>query len=166
MKLTTHYLFTIGLVALIACPILPLSGALVVAIWLGVATNWIVDMVGHEDRDGAARRTAATHSLPGAAGVGLVLGVLPVALVALFAPTALIAAGVQLSEVPFIALLMGALGILAGLSHLLLDALTEGGIYHRGRRWAIAHWRYDCAAANMPFALLGLLMLACAMVGL
>jgi len=64
---------------------------------------------------------------------------------------------------PLLLLEMGALGVLAGLSHLLLDTPTEGGIYYRGRRWALAHWRYNNAAANGLFALLGLVMLAAAL---
>jgi hypothetical protein len=63
---------------------------------------------------------------------------------------------------PPLLLEMTVLGVVAGLSHLLLDALTEGGIYYRGRRWAIAHWHYDNGAANGLFALLGILMFAAA----
>ncbi len=166
MKLATHYTFTIGLVALAARPLLPIGWALAIATWLGLFVNSVIDKAGHEARGGITRRTVVTHSIPGAVGVGVAAGVLPVALAALLAPGALASAGIQGVGIDALIALMAALGAIAGLSHLFLDALTEGGIYYRGRRWAIAHWRYDCAAANMPFALLGLLMLAGAMVGL
>ncbi|BBE42459.1 DUF1286 domain-containing protein [Conexivisphaera calida] len=166
MKLATHYAFTIGLVALAARTFLPVAGAIAAAAWLGLLVNWIIDRAGHEVRGGIPRRTAGTHSLPGAVGVGVAVGVLPVALMALVDPTALAAAGIQLSGVPLIALIMAALGALAGLSHLLLDALTEGGIFYHGRRWALAHWRYNDAGANALFALLGILMLGGAALGL
>jgi hypothetical protein len=91
-----------------------------------------------------------------------VFGVVPVILTALLGPSSV---GIPLPPVPLLALRMAALGALAGLSHLLLDALTAGGIYYHGRRWAIAHWRYNNVGANALFALIGLLMLGAAAAG-
>ncbi|MGC9178111.1 MAG: DUF1286 domain-containing protein [Conexivisphaera sp.] len=164
MRLATHYIFTIGLIALAARPILPIAGALLAAAWLGLTTNWVIDRAGHEMRNGIPRRTATTHSIPGAAGVGVALGVVPVILAAFLDPVALMSAGIPPPAVPLLALLMAALGALAGLSHLLLDALTEDGIYYHGRRWALAHWRYDNAVANALFVFLGLVMTGAALV--
>ncbi|MGC8773339.1 MAG: DUF1286 domain-containing protein [Conexivisphaera sp.] len=162
MRLATHYIFTIGLLAMAVRPILPIAGALLVAAWLGLTTNWFIDHMGHEMRNGIPRRKAGTHSIPGAIAVGVVFGVVPVILTALLGTPS---AGIPLPPVPLLALLMAALGALAGLSHLLLDALTEGGIYYHGSRWALAHWRYDNVGANALFALLGLLMLGAAAAG-
>jgi hypothetical protein len=162
MRLATHYIFTIGLLALAARPILPITGALLAAAWLGLTTNWVIDRAGHEMRNGIPKRKAGTHSLPGAIAVGAVFGVVPVILMEFLGPSS---AGIPLPTVPLLALLMAALGALAGLSHLLLDALTEGGIYYHGRRWALAHWRYNNAGANALFALIGILMLGATAAG-
>jgi hypothetical protein len=53
-------------------------------------------------------------------------------------------------------------GVLASYSHLLLDSLTEGGVYLGGGRIAIAHFRNGGFLLNSCFILLGLLMLASA----
>ncbi|MGC8613199.1 MAG: DUF1286 domain-containing protein [Conexivisphaera sp.] len=164
MKLATHYIFTIGMVALAARPILPPAVRLSTAIWLGILVNWLIDHGGHEVRGGIPRRTAVTHSVPGAVGVGVALGILPVAAVLVLVPSLASWLGTQPTAGPLFVLLAGLLGGLAGLSHLLLDALTEGGIYYHGRRWALAHWRYDNAVANALFMFLGLVMTGAALV--
>ncbi|MGB9734590.1 MAG: DUF1286 domain-containing protein, partial [Conexivisphaera sp.] len=97
MRLATHYAFTIGLLAMAVRPILPITGALLVAVYLGLFVNWFIDHMGHEMRNGIPRRKAGTHSLPGAIAVGVVFGVAPVILAALLgAPSA----GIPLPPVP------------------------------------------------------------------
>jgi len=58
-------------------------------------------------------------------------------------------------------------GVVAGLSHMLLDIFTEKGIYHKvdgkWRRIALAHFSYDNPFANGLAFLLGILMLFVAM---
>jgi membrane-bound metal-dependent hydrolase YbcI (DUF457 family) len=159
MMRVTHVVFTFGLIALAAEWLgLGIAAALLAAVWLAAAVNYIIDAVGHETRNGRRRRTAATHSLTGATAVGAAAGLAPTLAILLAAPGA-----VSVYYGQLLLLEMTALGALAGLSHLLLDALTEGGIYYRGRRWALAHWRYDNGAANGLFALLGILMFAAAL---
>ena len=169
MKLATHYIFTIGLVALAAraIPIWTYMGGLgamlAVAVWLGLATNYVIDKGGHEVRNGVRRRTAATHSLPGALGIGAAVGVVPALILLLLIESGSgTSVGISLGAAAALALIMAGLGAIAGLSHLFLDALTEGGIYYHGHRWALAHWRYDNPGANALFALLGLLALGAA----
>jgi len=159
MMRITHVVFTFGLIALAAERLgLGIAYALPAALWLAAVVNYVIDAVGHEVRNGRRRRTAATHSLTGAAAVGAVAGFAPTLAILLAVPGA-----VSIYYGPLLLLEVTALGVMAGLSHLLLDALSEGGIYYRGRRWAIAHWRYDDGAVNGLFALLGILMFAAAL---
>jgi len=159
MMRMTHVIFTLGLVALVAAWLgLGVAVGLLAAVWLAAVVNYIIDAAGHEVRNGYRRRTAATHSLTGATAMGAAVGLLPTLVILLAAPGV---AGAYYG--PLLLLEVTALGAVAGLSHLLLDALTEGGIYYRGRRWALAHWRYNNPAANGLFALLGLVMLGAAL---
>jgi len=155
----THVIFTMGLIALIAAWLnLGIVIGLLAAVWLAAIVNYIIDAAGHEVRNGRMRRTAGTHSITGATAVGAAVGLLPTLVILLAAPGV---AGAYYG--PLLLLEMGVLGALSGLSHLLLDAPTEGGIYYRGHRWALAHWHYDNAATNGLFALLGLVMLGAAL---
>jgi len=159
LKRATHFAFTLGLTALIAAWLgLGIVTGLLAAAWLAAVVNYVIDAAGHEVRNGYRRRTEGTHSITGATAVGAAVGLIPTLVILLAAPGV---AGAYYG--PLLLLEMGALGAIAGLSHLLLDAPTEGGIYYRGRRWAIAHWRYDNAAVNGLFALLGLVMLGAAL---
>ena len=159
MKRATHFAFTLGLIALLAAWLgLGIVITLLAAVWLAAVVNYIIDAAGHEVRNDYRRRTAGTHSLTGAAAVGAAVGFIPMLVILIAAPGA-----VDGYYGPLLLLEMGALGAVAGLSHLLLDAPTEGGIYYRGRRWALAHWHYDNPAANGLFTLLGVLMLGAAL---
>jgi hypothetical protein len=97
-------------------------------------------------------RTWRTHSIItapfwGAAAWALTL-ILPAALVGVFPP--------NLTLLGFFV----TLGVLAGWSHLLLDSLTEGGVFaFDGRRWAVAHFSYDNLLLNLGFSALGLILL-------
>ena len=51
------------------------------------------------------------------------------------------------------------MGVLVSEEHLLLDSLTQAGVYSWRRRIAIAHFRYDNVALNLGFALLGILLI-------
>jgi len=155
----THVIFTLGLIALVAAWLgLGVAVGLLAAVWLAAVVNYIIDAAGHEVRNGYRRRTATTHSLTGATAVGAAVGLLPTLVILLAAPGV---AGAYYG--PLLLLEVTALGAVAGLSHLLLDAPTEGGIYYKRRRWALAHWRYNNPAANGLFALLGLAMLGAAL---
>lgn len=47
---------------------------------------------------------------------------------------------------------------LVGMSHLLLDALTQGGVFFVGRRIAIAHFSYNNPILNYTFISIGLVL--------
>ncbi len=60
-------------------------------------------------------------------------------------------------------LFVAGLGIVLAYSHLLLDALTEGGVYLWRRRIALAHLRYNNLILNGAFAALGVLLVFAAL---
>jgi hypothetical protein len=56
------------------------------------------------------------------------------------------------------ALFAAGLGAVLAYSHLLLDALTEGGVYFGRRRVALAHLRYNNLILNGAFSTIGILL--------
>ena len=149
MKLSTHYVFTAGLLSLVG--LVPLGRLdLLVAGFTSVLANILIDKLGHEIKEGYIRRTPLTHTVPRSMLWG-VLASTPVALLPLEEH--------RLATTLFV-LLEGAL---AGLSHMLLDAFTEKGIYVKKNgkwvRFALAHFRYDDPIANGLATVLGVLML-------
>jgi hypothetical protein len=56
------------------------------------------------------------------------------------------------------AVFVAELGAILAYSHILLDALTEGGVYIGRRRVALAHLRYDNLILNGTFTGLGVLL--------
>ncbi len=149
MKLATHVSVGFSVAAALAV----LLGCSVSCAWYAGFTaaliNIAVDMLGHEVRGGRPRRTAFSHSLVGPLAFSLAF-ILPVFL----AP-------------PWEAL-AATISILGGAyTHLLLDAVTEGGIYPywplSRRRWRLAGLRYNHVAANTAAILSGALLLAAAL---
>ena len=114
---------------------------------LALAANYLIDALGHRGRG----RAPFAHSL---VGVTLVTIALFTALTALspYAP------------IPSIdALKLFASSYAGALTHLLLDALTEGGVYiaypFSRRRFAIAHLDYDNPVANVVASTLAIALL-------
>src|SRR5260370_29916467 len=56
------------------------------------------------------------------------------------------------------------LGTMLAYSHLLLDALTEGGVYLGRRRVALAHLRYNNVILNGAFGFVGVLLRLAALI--
>jgi hypothetical protein len=131
---------------------------ILLAIVATVFTNALIDSVGHTREGGIPRRTWVTHSIVtaplwGAAGWAFVL-VVAAALVGVFPP------GLFLLEY------FAWLGALAGWSHLLLDSVTEGGVFSfDGSRRALAHFAYDNWPLNVGFSVLGVALLFAALLG-
>jgi hypothetical protein len=151
MKAVTHYLFSIG----VSLGLLSLTDQLTLwstatALWLSVAINYLIDVVGHVSRDGRPTRTRFTHSVLTAPLWGLL-----VSIASLGAVTHLSNPASSSGEDGFWALM----GVLVSGEHLFLDSLTQAGIYTWRGRIAIAHYRYDNAALNIGFALLGALLI-------
>jgi len=129
----------------------PLLVTIILVAVATVFTNAIIDSVGHTHRGGIPRRTWVTHSIVtaplwGAAGWAFVL-VVAAALVGVFPP------GTFLLEY------FAWLGALAGWSHLVLDSVTEGGVFSfDGSLRALAHFAYDNPLLNLGFSALGVVL--------
>jgi hypothetical protein len=156
LKATTHNLFSIGLMLFVLSLFgYPLLITVFLAIVATILTNAVIDKGGHARGDGVPRRTWVTHSLITApfwgAATWVATLVVPAALVGVFPP--------NLALLGLFALL----GVLAGWSHLLLDSVTEGGVFaFDRRRRAIAHYSYDNPPLNLAFSALGLALLLAA----
>ncbi len=158
MKSNTHNLFSIGLMIWIITLFGdPLVVMLLLAAVATVFTNVIIDELGHTT-DGVPRRRFLTHSIItapfwGAAVWALVL-IVPAASLGLFPPD------------PVLLRFFASLGVLAAWSHLLLDSLTEGGVFAFSfQRRALAHFAYDNWPLNLGFSLLGVVLLFAALLG-
>jgi Protein of unknown function (DUF1286) len=159
LKGVTHDIFSLGLCLYLAyhvCRLAPFPD-LPLVVWLALATNKLIDALGHRtSRDGLPVRSFWTHSIftapiwcISAALVSFYL--LDVLLLgqAMGAPQTLFAAG---------------LGLVLAYSHLLLDALTEGGVFLGRKRIALAHLRYNNPILNGVFAALGLMLVFAAFI--
>jgi hypothetical protein len=155
MKALTHYLFSIGvslsLLSLLHALSLP---SILMALWLSLSINYLIDVLGHLSRDGIPTRTRVTHSIFTAPFWGAL-----VAIVSLTALSQALGSGILWGALAFWTLM----GFLVSEEHLLLDSLTQAGIYSWRRRMAIAHFRYDNILLNLGFALLGAFLIAAAL---
>jgi len=106
-----------------------------------------MDHAGHERKGLTIRRTWVTHSIFTASALGVFLGIL-------------LAFGFQYVNLPFSFVIFALQGFVSALSHLFLDAITEGGIFIFTKRFALAHFHYDNPFLNTGFALLGIFLLA------
>ncbi|MGC8558584.1 MAG: DUF1286 domain-containing protein [Nitrososphaeria archaeon] len=136
MKLITHYAFAVGLLAL-AFP-----HQLLFAVLLGIAVNFIIDL-GHASANGLPRRSYLTHSVFTAPLIGFAVGAITAYLG--------LSAGISLNLA-----VVSLMGVLSALAHLLLDSITEGGIFIFRNRFALAHFKYNNAVLNIFFLLIGI----------
>jgi hypothetical protein len=152
MKSLTHNVFSIGLVVFVDSLIeSPFVVTVALAVFATFLTNVLIDRLGHDRRGGVPRRKWLTHSVVTAPIWGGVAWALT-----LTVPLAVVDVLPHLIFLVFFV----ALGALAGWSHLLLDAVTEGGVFGlRGKRLAMAHFSYDNPGLNMWFCALGLTLL-------
>jgi len=156
LKAVTHNIFSFGLSIFLLSKTGHLSVlSSLVALWLTFAVNTVIDVFGHTRKNDIPIRSFITHSvfiapLWGAA-VGIATIILPYSIFNLSAESAF-------------ELLGAGLGVTIACTHLLLDALTQAGVYlGRRRRIAIAHMSYDNPGLNFAFVVLGLLLLAVAL---
>ena len=147
MKMLTHIVFGAGAAAFFS-PELAVDQRLLVAAVLSLLVNPVIDELGHVVRKGFVARSPITHSVFTAplwgAGAGYILGLAASELgpITLSLWTVLIFAGVVVA-----------------LSHLLLDALTERGVYFLTKRIALAHFRTGNGLLNGAFLTFGLLLM-------
>jgi hypothetical protein len=151
MRSATHGFFSVGVGLFTASAIhlyLPLS--LLLGAWLGACIGFVIDILGHSPRGNRQVRSWVTHSLVTAPLWGVLLGVATTFVLTNPLPPMSMNPLLELSIV---------LGIVAAYSHLLLDALTEGGVYGVGRRRvALAHFGNDNLLLNWSFILLGIVL--------
>lgn len=153
MKLQTHYAFSTGLLTLLGTLIthnIPIT--LIFSGTVAILGNAIIDKVGHEIRHGYIRRTPLTHTFPRS----MIWGSIP-------------AVGLDIlyyyvfGHISINLILLTLISPINGLSHMILDAFTEKGVYvKRNGRWerfALAHFSYDNPTVNGLAIFLGVIML-------
>ena len=152
MKALTHNIFSVGvgLYLLLRLGQQPLLELLLV-VWLALATNAVIDVLGHRDRGGIPVRSFITHSVFIAPVWGIAVAIPSFYLLDVFAGQR-----IALSQ---LSLAVG-LGVLLAYSHLFLDALTEGGVFYGRHRMALAHFRNNNEVLNGIFAGLGAVLIA------
>jgi uncharacterized protein DUF1286 len=150
LKAITHLLFSVGIgVFLVSRFDGPSLLYLVLAVWLAFATNEVIDVLGHFNRGGRPSRSFWTHSVLTAPVWGITVAVATV-----YFLDRIVGLGMQ----PLQAIFLYALGAVLAYSHLLLDAVTEGGVFLGRRRVALAHFGYNNPVLNGVFAALGVLL--------
>ena len=156
MKLVAHYVFSAGLLLFTVRFVAPEALFFLGALWSAFAVNWAIDRLGHENANGHPRRAFATHSVFTAPWVGIIVTVLPVLIGVEAAGSHVIP---YLPPMAFSLAVLALVGVIAALSHLFLDALTEGGIYTKPHhRVALAHMHYNSVAGNGLAILAGLVL--------
>ncbi|MDA4136456.1 MAG: DUF1286 domain-containing protein [Thaumarchaeota archaeon] len=157
MKAITHDAFSFGVSLYLAYHVdqSPTLALLILVVWLAFATNELIDVLGHVTKGGRPVRSFWTHSVFTAPLWGLAA-----ALVSAYILDIIVGQAITTFQAVFI----GGLGIVIAYSHLLLDALTEGGVYLGRRRVALAHFRYDNLILNGAFTALGVLLVFAAFV--
>jgi hypothetical protein len=149
MMSITHNTFSLGLSFFIARHAgLSLFTSIIIAVWLAFAVNWVIDTLGHTTRSGRPVRSIMTHSIFLAPVWGGLIG---------YTSFVLVNAALQFAFGWVLAVFSTLLGVLIALLHLFLDAMTEGGVFWRLHRVAIAHARHNNPILNGTFVLLGLL---------
>lgn len=143
----THLVFGAGS-AVAFSPALPANLILSLAVVLSLVVNFLIDGLGHVARGGFVARSPLTHSV-------------------FTAPLWGVAAGFVLWRVWVSVLSVGQdlelwfviLGVVVAGSHLLLDSLTERGVFWLANRIALAHLRSGNLLLNGAFLLLGLALI-------
>jgi hypothetical protein len=147
----THYAFSLGAGLYLAYHVgqPPTLTSLVLLVWLAFATNELIDVMGHRTQDGRPVRSFWTHSVFSAPAWGLAA-----ALASAYLLDGILGEAMTVPQ----ALFAGGIGIVFACSHLLLDALTEGGVFLGRHRVALAHLRYDNPVLNGTFTAVGVLL--------
>lgn len=150
MRRVTHVVFSTGLVAFLAVRVLGLTGwDVLLPVLLASIMQYVIDAVSHEEvyvgGRVVSRRTPLLHSPSGVLLVSLA-----------FTGLALAITGFSVWRATSYLALMAS----AASSHLLLDSLTERGVYVRGRRvYRRRMFRTDNPILNTVFTLAGLTLL-------
>ncbi|MEM4592756.1 MAG: DUF1286 domain-containing protein [Sulfolobales archaeon] len=142
MKLLTHAVFSSGLVFVVTKNLLSVETPLAILISaISIVMQYTIDALSHEQVGNIIRRTSLFHSLSGATALAIVFTLFIYVVVR----------NLQL-------LLPCAIGCLvSSYSHLLLDSITEKGIYVKGRRYVRKRMiSSNNALLNTIFTLIGI----------
>ncbi len=156
MKFVTHLIVGAGVAAFVAAYTGCSIGCVAVSIVVGATAQGLVDQFGHESVGAIPRRIAVTHSPDGATILSLLLWV----------GTAIVFYQVGMLTSLADVLVMGLAVWLAVMSHLVLDLVTEGGIYvslRSDRRVKLFGFPYNNVMANRMAQFLGMALLVAAM---
>ena len=148
MKEITHYLFSIGLSFYVLSLLRnPDVNCLLMAAWLSISVNFIIDVVGHVSHNGVSSRSWVTHSVFTAPIWGGLVGGFTVAAICV-----VLALRPNWAYILFWAIV----GAIIAIGHLALDSLTEAGVYFTRRRVALAHFSYDNRLLNAGLGVAGI----------
>jgi hypothetical protein len=156
LKFVTHVIVGVGVAAFVATYTGCSIGCVAVSIAAGATAQGLVDQFGHESVGVIPRRIAVTHSPDGATILSLLLWV---GTAIVFYQVGVLA---SLADV----LVMGLAVWLATMSHLVLDLVTEGGIYvslRSDRRVKLFGFPYNNVMANRMAQFIGMALLVAAM---
>ncbi len=142
----THVVFSAGAVVALL-PSLPVDVRFLLAGASSVLVNFVIDAFGHSMHGDFVARSPLTHSVVTAPIWGGALGYVLWAAGANFGVV-----GVDLQVACVSA------GVIVALVHLLLDSLTERGVYLLTDRMALAHFRSDNGILNTLFLLGGFVL--------
>ena len=142
--MVTHFVFGVGTTVALS-PTLPTDMRLYLGIALSLFVNLAIDELGHVTKNGFVSRSPLTHSIFTAPVWGGAIGYLMW--------RGGLALGLTLGELEWPLILLGAA---VALSHLLLDSMTERGVFFLTRRMALAHFRSRNVLLNGLFIVLGI----------
>jgi uncharacterized protein DUF1286 len=156
LKALTHDIFSLGVGLFLVFHVdrSPTLLHLALVVWLVFVINEVIDVLGHFTRGDIPVRSFWTHSVFTAPAWGIAVSTTSLYLLDIVMGQALTASQ---------ALFAVGLGTVLAYSHLMLDALTEGGVYLGTRRIALAHMRYDNLILNGAFVVLGALLVFAAL---
>ena len=150
MKLVTHYVFSFGISLYLISLFRNINaGSGLAAMWLSVSINYFIDLFGHVSRNGTPTRSWVTHSLFTGPTCGGFVAISSISALASLSASQLGSSAIVLWTM---------IGVIIGESHLLLDSLTESGVYVARKRVALSHFSYDNPALNLGFVLAGVLL--------
>jgi len=154
MKLKTHYMFSFGLSSLALTIFgVPLIPTIAISLFVSFVGNIIIDKIGHDmsETGQVLRRSPRTHTVPRSVFWGVVSS-LPLLFI------------IYLIQYDYINLMIASIisGVIVGPSHMLLDSLTEKGIYVKKNgsweRAALAHRKFDDPLGNGLAVISGIVM--------
>jgi len=154
MKLITHYIFTTGILTLINSLFIPVFYAFLYAFIISITINFVIDRFGHKIINKRHIRIKRTHSVDNSIFVGLLLSLTLITLNEYYYNAIII-------NNEIISIFID--GLIAGPSHLFLDAFTCGGIFvKKNRKWkrfAFMHLKYNNKIINLLSIFSGMLFI-------